>query len=57
MVIGRGAKADLVLTDTSVSRGHCALEREGDRFVLVDLGSANGTFVTGVKARITRHTL
>ncbi|MEA2626089.1 MAG: hypothetical protein QOD06_2134, partial [Candidatus Binatota bacterium] len=57
MVIGRGKAADLALTDTAVSRSHTAVEREAGVFVLVDLGSANGTFVMGESARITRRPL
>jgi hypothetical protein len=44
-VIGRGADAGIVLHDASISRRHAALDRQGDRVTLVDLGSANGTRV------------
>ncbi|MGH7897275.1 MAG: FHA domain-containing protein, partial [Candidatus Binatia bacterium] len=57
LTIGRAASCDLVLEDQSISRTHAAIEREGEAFVLVDLGSNNGTFVEGQKARITRHRL
>jgi hypothetical protein len=42
-VIGRGADAGIVLHDASISRRHAAVDRDGDRVTLVDLGSANGT--------------
>jgi len=42
-VIGRGQVADVRLDDASVSRAHCRIEREGMDFVLIDLGSRNGT--------------
>lgn len=46
VVIGRGtnpAAYDIVLDDPTVSRPHAQLVREGDSYVLHDLGSANGT--------------
>jgi ABC-type multidrug transport system ATPase subunit len=54
--IGRSADNDLVLEDLQVSRHHAELSRDasGD-WVLVDLGSHNGTFVNG--SRITRERL
>lgn len=50
-VIGREPDCNLVLdADTNVSRRHAAFEPTGDGgFVLRDLGSANGTFVDGVR--------
>ena len=45
----------MVIDDETVSRRHALLEREGNRVVLLDLGSANGTFVNG--ARIVRLVL
>ncbi len=48
-VIGREEGCDLVIAgDRRVSRRHAALRSNGDgSVVLVDLGSANGTFVNG----------
>ena len=43
--IGRGAGNDLVLPDTLVSRQHAGLEFQGDRWLLRDLKSSNGTFL------------
>src|SRR3954452_10412892 len=43
-VIGRGPSGALRLTDDGVSREHCQLVLEGERVVLEDLGSTNGTF-------------
>ncbi len=44
------------LLDTEVSRTHAAIEREGDKFVLKDRNSSNGTFVNGaqIKSRILK---
>jgi hypothetical protein len=48
-VIGRSAEADYLLEDGSVSRKHARLEMRGQSWFVVDLGSANGTFVGGVR--------
>jgi adenylate cyclase len=53
--IGRAAdRNDLVLDDGQVSREHAVIKKIRNSFMLVDLGSANGTFVNGqrVKERI-----
>ena len=49
VVLGRGASCDVRLPDPSVSHRHASLRAQGQDFVLVDEGSANGTFVGGVK--------
>ncbi len=54
-VVGRGSQADIQLWDHAVSRQHCRLDREGETYVLTDLGSLNGTYVNG--KRITRLAL
>jgi DNA-binding response OmpR family regulator len=45
--IGRWDDNDVVLPDRWVSRHHAEVRREGDRYVLHDLGSKNGTFLNG----------
>ena len=57
IVIGRLGTCDLSLTDSQVSRQHAKIQREGDGFVLVDLESANGTFIGDQRERVTRHAL
>ncbi|MGF1465060.1 MAG: sigma 54-interacting transcriptional regulator [Sandaracinaceae bacterium] len=42
---------DLVLPDETVSRSHCRIFREGDRYLVTDLDSTNGTFVDRVRVR------
>ncbi|MDI9581660.1 MAG: DUF3662 and FHA domain-containing protein [Thermobispora sp.] len=50
-LLGRGTDCDLRLVDPGVSRHHAELRIEGDKVVLVDLGSTNGTFVNGQPVR------
>jgi len=45
--IGRERDNDLVLTDPRVSRYHVLIELTGGRWLVRDMGSANGTFVNG----------
>lgn len=45
VVIGRLAGSEVELADTGASRRHAELRRQGEDFVLVDLGSTNGTLV------------
>ncbi len=52
MSVGRARDNDIVIENLSVSRNHARIRKEGDRFILTDLNSANGTYVNGV--RITR---
>jgi hypothetical protein len=47
LMIGRAPGCDLVLTDPTVSRYHAELCRKGDDWLLVDLGSMNGTRLNG----------
>ncbi|WP_067125518.1 DUF1707 and FHA domain-containing protein [Microtetraspora malaysiensis] len=47
-LVGRGSACDLVLSDVTVSRMHAELRRaEDDAWLLVDLGSLNGTRLNG----------
>jgi two-component system, cell cycle response regulator len=48
-VVGRGPKVAVRVNDEGVSREHCQLVREGEKIVLEDLGSTNGTFCNGVR--------
>jgi serine phosphatase RsbU (regulator of sigma subunit) len=47
LVIGRSSKADLVLSDRFLSRQHARIFREGDDWMVEDLGSRNTTLLNG----------
>jgi DNA-binding NtrC family response regulator len=51
VVIGRSPEADLVIEDKDVSPLHCEIARDHDGFVLRDLGSEKGTWLSGVRVR------
>jgi pSer/pThr/pTyr-binding forkhead associated (FHA) protein len=55
ITVGRTAGNTIIIENPGVSRRHAVLRLEGDRAVLEDLGSANGTFVNG--QRVTRQEL
>jgi pSer/pThr/pTyr-binding forkhead associated (FHA) protein len=48
-VIGRGRNADLVLSESTISRTHAVFGYEEGRLYLQDLGSTNGTLLNGVR--------
>ena len=52
--IGRLPECDVVLSDPNVSRRHAEVRRRGNDFVVVDLGSTNGTKVNGAGIRERR---
>jgi len=56
-VIGRSRRCDIVLTDPNVSRQHAEIRRQGDGFMLLDLGSTNGTRVNrrGVRQAVLQQ--
>ena len=47
ITLGRANDCEIVIQDPNVSRRHAEVRREGDEFVVVDLGSTNGTKVNG----------
>ncbi len=49
-LIGRGRDSHVVLDDAGISRRHARIMRTSGKYVLEDLGSANGVFVNGRKA-------
>lgn len=44
-IIGRDTNCPIQILDKGISRNHTLVEQRGDDFLLVDLGSTNGTFV------------
>jgi len=46
VIIGRSG-TEITVDDPEVSRRHCLVKVFGDRLVIVDLGSTNGTFIGG----------
>ncbi len=51
--VGRSQDNDLVIRDHCISRNHAILQAtEDDNFLLIDLGSRNGTFVNGRRVSI-----
>lgn len=53
--IGRLSACDITIADPNVSRRHAEIRPLGDGYVLVDLGSTNGTRVNG--SRVGQHHL
>src|SRR5262249_35026393 len=49
VTIGRDATRDLVLANRQVSRYHASIETVCGSFLLRDAGSANGTFLNGLR--------
>lgn len=49
--IGSHPSNDVVVADSLVSRFHCQLVRDAQRWRVVDTGSLNGTVVAGVRVR------
>jgi len=50
-VIGRGSDADITIGDAGSSRKHVEVLWDGERAMMRDLGSTNGTKVNGQKVR------
>jgi predicted component of type VI protein secretion system len=55
VTIGRAADCEVSLHDILLSRHHCRVESGADGWVLIDLGSKNGTAVNN--RAVTRHPL
>ncbi|NPB00746.1 MAG: FHA domain-containing protein [Crenarchaeota archaeon] len=45
ITLGRSPENTVIIPDPSVSRRHATLCREGNKIILKDLGSRNGTYV------------
>jgi len=53
--VGRGEECDVILSDSAVSRIHCAIRCEEGSWSLIDLGSTHGTFVDGRRIAAQHH--
>ncbi len=47
--IGRSRRNHIVVPEDAASAQHCRIDREGDSYVLHDLGATNGTWVNGAR--------
>jgi hypothetical protein len=47
LLLGRDEACDVVIAERQVSRHHARIHLDGERYVLEDLGSKNGTFLNG----------
>ncbi len=45
MTLGRGIECDICLDHTNVSNEHAIIVKEGDEYILEDLGSSRGTML------------
>lgn len=55
--LGRGAQNEIRILDTEVSRRHATVSAQGDRYILQDDNSSNGSFVNGqpVRSQVLRN--
>jgi DNA-binding NtrC family response regulator len=51
ITIGAMEDNDLIVSDDTVSRYHCRIVQEDTAYLLVDLGSTNGTFINRVRIK------
>ncbi len=52
---GRASSCEVWVNEPNVSRRHCTIERDGRRWMLIDLDSTNGTWLDA--ARVRRYAL
>jgi len=57
LVVGRGEAADVMINDAALSRRHFLVLREDEDYMIEDLNSRNGTWVSGrrILAAKLRH--
>jgi ABC transport system ATP-binding/permease protein len=55
--LGRATDNEIVINDANASRYHALIEWTGDRFILRDNNSANGTYVNGQRLGLEPHVL
>ncbi len=47
--VGRSAECDLTVSDDRISKQHFRITSKGDKYVIEDLGSTNGTYLDGAR--------
>ena len=52
VVVGRDLRADIRIADSRISRAHLILRFEQGKWVAIDNGSVNGTFVNGYRSPV-----
>src|SRR5262245_32196387 len=55
LTIGRSSRNDICISDPFASRLHAEIRRENEQVMLVDNGSANGTFVNARRVTVPVH--
>jgi hypothetical protein len=55
--LGRAPDNDIILEDPKVSRHHAVIALTEERYSITDMGSANGTFVNGIRVVHESHPL
>src|SRR5215813_7029069 len=53
LTLGRTGDADVIINDSSLSRVHASINRDGDRLWIIDEGSTHGTSVNGIAVPAT----
>ncbi len=51
LIIGRSRQSDLIVADRFLSRKHARIYKDGDQWLLEDLGSQNGSQLDGRKLK------
>jgi len=51
VTIGRRKDNDIVIAEPTISSHHARILRKGEKFIIEDLGSTNGTFINGKRLR------
>ena len=49
--VGRSSGNEVKVVEKAISRQHCRIDHDGERFWLVDCESHNGTYVNGRRVR------
>ncbi len=52
LVVGGASECDIILTDPCASATHCSVQRIGERWILKDHNSKNGTRLNGTRVRV-----